>query len=572
MSNVNGSPGIRALWLLPLLAALLFLVACGDDATSTPLPTATPTAVSPTATPTPTPAPTATPTPSFATSGVDQLVIAMAPLLHDSLLPWRGVVATPAMWGMMEFLLAKNLETGAYEARLATAWDLSGDGLAWTLNLRENVPFHFDWGEFTAADVVHTLDMLTSDQSITANSSTWRNALESKEIVDDHNLVLHLTRPGPDLIFQMAVAGSNVNHSKAQWDSEGDDGLLDGPAGTGPWQYLDWAAGDFSLLERVEDHWRKTPEFKELRIQVATEDATRLAMLLGGEAHITDLPTDIQEEALSRGFQRITSTFPSGTPWYFFFGGQYYVTPESLDPDEPLTNIKVREAINRAIDREEIIETIFQGRAELSTHVSFHPSLQGWDSSWTDRWPDLYGFDPDKARELLTEAGYPDGFDLELYDIPWGGAPEIHQVVEALALYLQDVGINATIQSVGFEVTQDDLTNKNLHDHLLPQAPYSQYPSAQHARFLNFSEGGFVGFEDEFLDGKFNELDVTHDLNVRDRIVREIGEHVFVNYGEISLFHTFFEAIVDPDVVGGYPVPGNVSAKYTHTEYITAAQ
>ena len=596
----NGFSVPKILVLIPLLAALIALVACGGDATSTPQPTATPTAaavpptptpttaaVEPTATtaapmatptrrpatPTPTPAPTPTPTPAFATSEIDQLVIATAPFLYDSLMPWAVASISPTIHMMMESLLSIDINTGVDTPRLATKWELSDDGLEWTLTLREGVPFHSDWGEFTANDVDHTLERLTSEESVNTNNRLFGQALEQVEVVDDYKIVLRLTKPGPDLNYDMSgKAGGFVISNQRQWREEGEEGFLAGPAGTGPWRYVDWSANGFTLVERVEDHYRITPEFRELRMNLAPEAATKLAMLLTGEAHIVDLPKDLQEEALSRGFSRITGTFPSGTPWYWIMGGLYFETPDALDTEEALTDIRVREAINRAIDRQEMIETIFHGRGEIATHVSFQSFLQGWDTAYPEEWESKYGFDPDRARELLSEAGYADGFKLKLYDIPWGGAPEIHQVVEAVALYLQDVGIDATIESVDFGVTQDKLRNKRLHGYILPQAPYGARPSAAHAFFLNYSGGGFVAYEDELLDERFETLEVTAPLDQRDNILRDISRQIFDNYGEIALFHTFFEAIIDPNVVADYPIPGNYSSPFTHTEHIVAAR
>jgi ABC-type transport system substrate-binding protein len=567
----------RFLIFVPLLLVLMIAVACGEDATATPRPTAT---AQPTATavpPTLTPMPTATLAPSFTTSSVDQLVLATSPWLHDSILPWKVCCMSANLWPVFEALITQDPETGFYVAGLATEWSIGADLRSWNFKLREGIPFHQEWGEVTAKDIRHAFEMTTLDESLASNAGLFRDMVgdaENVEIVDDYNVVFHLTKPGPDLEYDFSgKAGTLMLYSKDQWDAGGVDGLLrDMTAGTGSWRLADWESVNFTLLERVEDHWRKTPEFKEQKVLISQEQATKLAMLLTGEAHMSDLTKDLQEDALAAGMELVVGNFPSGHPYMFYMGGLYSQTPDKYDESNPLTNVKVREALNRAIDRQELIDTIFYGRASMATHHGYQPSYQGWDDSWTERFGGMYGFDPVRARELLTEAGYPDGFELEVYDYAWGGAPEINQLAEAVGQYLTNIGIDVKILSTEYQEARQNILGKTLGVRIGPWAPWSARPTAPITYMLHDSEGAFGIYEDEFIDGKFDELDASTDYDARSAILREVGERLFTQYAEIPLVYTFFEVVVDPNVIGNYPLSGNFTGSWTETEYITAAK
>ena len=160
------------------------------------------------------------------------------------------------------------------------------------------------------------------------------------------------------------------------------------------------------------DHWRVNPEFKHLKITTSPEDLTRLAMLLTGEANMVDVPKVLHQQAIDEGMEVFESPLPSVGLTILPFG-QYYVTQANWNPDtEPWTapgetGNKVREALNRAIDREQIINELFKGRGEPMYNTTFHQSLEGWNPRWEEEFDAKYGYDPERAKQLLDEAGFP---------------------------------------------------------------------------------------------------------------------------------------------------------------------
>ena len=158
--------------------------------------------------------------------------------------------------------------TGKEIPQLATKWEMSPDGMDWTFWLREGVQFHNGWGEFTARDVVHMVEMLTQDGAVGDDTFTYRSTVDNVEIIDDYQVVFHQTKPESFslMFFNSGKHGTSVVMSKAQWDAEGEAGYLDHMIGTGPYKYVDRKLGVSVLMERVEDHWRLAPEFEEIEL------------------------------------------------------------------------------------------------------------------------------------------------------------------------------------------------------------------------------------------------------------------------------------------------------------------
>ena len=441
----------KMLAFVPLILLLVIAVACGDEATPTSPPAATPTTAPATATPvppTPTPLPEATPTPTKAAAKVEPTAIPTptpvtafvptptpTPIITPTPRPAGiatstttrliTVISTPpydtyvsySLSGggdefqdkrpIYETLINTHHKTAQYYPELTTAWEVSPDAKTWTFDLRENVPWHFGFGDFTAEDVRHTWELYTKEDSITLYTGTFKAMLETSEnieVVNDHKVIWNLVRPEPDLVYHISTRENMfMMVNKAQWDEVGAEGWDKQPSGTGAYRFVERNLGENVLYERVENHWRKTPEFKELYYRFVHEQAVRLAMALTGEAHIVNLAPDLHEQAISRGWKLVQAFVPP-TAVTYNFGGLYFGTPELLDPDVKWMDKRVREAMNRAINREEIIDTIFFGRAELAMLQYWHPTQQGWNPQWEEDFEEYYGFDTEKAKALLTDA------------------------------------------------------------------------------------------------------------------------------------------------------------------------
>ena len=343
----------RLLSLVILLPVLALVVACVGTATDPAAPAATaapPTPGSPAApegtatTQVSAPAATATPQQVAAPAGpteakVDRLRIAFTIPPKETNLPWTGPRSLLTQLSpMVETLLDIDPDTGAYTPMLATRWEMAADGKNWTVDLREGVIFHFDFGAFDAKDVAHTRDARGPQEgNLNTFRDVWANKVEMVEVVDDHRVVFRLSKPDPNLNFFLSLSGDLGMLSQNQWDQEGQEGMEERLVGTGPYQYLEREVGQSISYERVPyEHWRiPQPDFREMEQVWAPESATRLAMLLTGEAHMAALPRDVLAQAVSEGMAISQSGLGAIMTW-IVMGGQYYTTDdEAYDPTVP---------------------------------------------------------------------------------------------------------------------------------------------------------------------------------------------------------------------------------------------
>ncbi|MBI3329365.1 MAG: hypothetical protein HYZ81_22010 [Nitrospinae bacterium] len=270
-------------------------------------------------------APAAAPAP---TPTVERLKFATTAPWIEVVLSWKGgsFATNLIVRNFAEPLVETDHRTGALIPGLATAWEMTTpDAKTWTFKLRKGVPFHFGWGDFTAKDVVHTISQIVSE-GLATDSGVFRTLFgkteeevrKSVQTRDDYTVVFKLLRPETNLDFVLsAQAGNLLIHSKAQWDKEGLAGTQKRPAGTGPWQFVEQQLGQWLLFRRVENHWRKTPEFKEFQILFGPEEATRLAMLLAGEVHVTEVSRDLHKDTIAKGMKVLNSQLLALRPLFF---------------------------------------------------------------------------------------------------------------------------------------------------------------------------------------------------------------------------------------------------------------
>src|SRR5262249_55990852 len=145
---------------------------------------------------------------------------------------------------------------------------------------------HFGWGEFTAKDVVHTLQRHVRADSMSVQVGLMRELLEHVEVVNDYQIIFRLPQPRTDLHIQLSTRWYNAIVCKAYFDAQGQEGLNRKMVGTGPYQFKERVLGQSLLLERVPyQHWRVTPDFQELQLLLVPEPTTRLGMVFRGEGH-----------------------------------------------------------------------------------------------------------------------------------------------------------------------------------------------------------------------------------------------------------------------------------------------
>lgn len=306
---------------------------------------------------------------------------------------------------------------------LAESWEISEDGTEYTFKLRQGVKFH-NGEDFDAQDVLTSWEAGIDEINAYAYDVARTTSVE---IIDDYTV--KLTSEEPDPLFLRFVAGSWGIIPTDYYNEVGLEGIEAHPVSTGPFKFVEWVKGDRITLEAFEDYWNEgLPKIAKLTFRPIPEEATRIAAVQTGEIHIANrLPADEAQRLL--GAPGITIVrYPVDRVFYVAFNNL------TSGIGTPLEDPLVRQAMNYAVDREAIIDALFNGYADLSTGF-MTPGNLGYNDSLAP-----YPYDPDKAKELLAEAGYADGFEIG-FACPTGAYTNFEQVCEAIGGYLNEVGI-----------------------------------------------------------------------------------------------------------------------------------
>jgi peptide/nickel transport system substrate-binding protein len=361
----------------------------------------------------------------------------------------------------------------------------------------------------------------------------------------------------------------NVILCKAYFDAEGQEGLNRKMVGTGPYQFKERVLGQHLLLERVPyQHWRVTPDFQELQLLLVPEPTTRLAMLLRGEAHLAIVPFETQPQATAKGLKVLKATVPT-MPVYAMFGGNYLPGKPHYDPTIPWTKRQVREALNRAVDRGAIQQSILGGRGDPMAVTFWDTTLPGWNPQWLQTYEAHYGYDPKRAKALLAAAGYPKGFKATYILTPRPELPELMQVGEVIANYWREIGVDVKLEEREFVWWRERLLKEQLHGLAWTDATV-RFEDRDIVRIMYYSKGPAHFFESTFVDQKYDQFIATADPQEQDQILREAGNYLFAEYASLPLFWLYTEFVVNPQVVADYTTSGMLPPR--HLEYIKAAR
>ena len=541
-------------------------------ATAAPAAPAAATAVPAAPTATPQPVVQATEAPTDAVPVAGRLQIAFRVPVDQVVVPYKAFITSPLMRPMYDQLIWNDRFTNAQAPMLATEWSMSPDAKNWTFKLREGVPFHdapgYEGGEFTAKDVVRSYDLMFAPGFRASNIPAWKERVggsENIEIIDDYEVTFNLIEAWPTLNFGADEEHQNTMgiYSADYWDESGQEVYEGHPVGTGPWKFVEIRTNEYILWERFkepgDDHWWKIPEFSEMQVFFVPEHATRLAMLTAGEASMAELPTLLIDEAERQGFDINRSTLP-GTYVFGVFSGQNHSEslldghrrPHELDeyywPDDPLVQQKVREALNLAIDRQLLKDTFFQERVTNDAVHAMHPFREPWNADWTP-----YEYDPVRAKELLTEAGFPDGFEITvLTSDQFAGWPELGEVAEAIVAMWDDIGINITIESresneVYLRARKYNITRNEIAIQMFPVLDLELLWNSA------VQGPGSAIFYDQTLADSFNDdYQPELDYGERRRLELNYGQSMYDQFATIPLFARFDESAIDPGVVDEY--------------------
>ncbi len=475
-----------------------------------------------------------------------------------------------------ESLLDLDASTGKFIPDLATGWKVEENSTAIRLTLRKGVPFHFNYGEFTAKDVQYTYDSLVSKDDSHRQVGTWRAIVKQLEVVNDYEVVLRIN---PNINFMRMISNGQAElaiRSKAAADKEGDPvDLRKGLPGTGPYQFKERVQGAYFRMDRVPyQHWRSQPDFPEFEFRWINEPSTRLAALLANEVHVTDIPQELQPSAEKSGMQVIAGRVKGPR-----VVGQFYccwLDPQTgklpMYPESPLASIKVRQALNKAIDRDELAKA-FVPKSQPLYIDHFDASWPAWTESWKGRFNDMYGFDLNKARALLAEAGYTATNPMKLNVLAQRLTyiPNGPDVAEAMATQWRKAGIDVTLMSLD-DAQEAQLSRAYKFDNHIRLQSYS-FDSGRAIQVFNTPTtppGG--GYFDQEILAAWKKLSVELAPEKQEPLLKEIGERGYTQFWDIPLWWVPLELTVNPTIVAGYQFPGVLNGGWSHFENIKAVR
>lgn len=326
---------------------------------------------------------------------------------------------------------------------LAESWDISDDGLEYTFHLRQGVKFH-NGNDFTAEDVAYTFHrMLTveggvntefidqikgADELLAGETDT----LEGVEVVDDYTIKVTLKEPFAGFLASISSPGVSIYDSEAT-EAAGDQFGMD-PAvtvGTGPFEFSSWSFNNQLVLTRNEDYWKGASGLPGVVIKIIPDTETQSMMFESSELDILDL------DYAADSVDRFTETYPDQIVQGPRVGIVYFTMNFNK---EPFQDVRVRKAVQMSIDRQAILDALYGGRGQVEQGIFPH-GLIGFNPDQEE-----IKYDPEAAKALLAEAGYADGFDMEIA-ADSSASDTMTMALEIVSDQLAEVGIRAEIKN-----------------------------------------------------------------------------------------------------------------------------
>lgn len=339
--------------------------------------------------------------------------------------------------------LVDNDPDGKLIPMLATSWRLI-DNFTWEFKLRPNVRFH-NGEPFNAEAAKFSVERAqTHPRSL---QKAYVSLIKEARAVDDVTLRLITSAPAPDLLSNLA---NNIYMVPPRYAREaGDEGLARKPVGTGPYRFVEWIRDDRIVLEANPNYWGPKPQATRVTIKPIPEGATRVAALLAGEVDVVEgIPVpDIPRVAKTRGFKVLRKQGPRliflAMDTFRDRGGRHPQGSPGINDGaaNPFKDVRVRQALYYAINTKEIVEQVLGGAAAPAEQM-LPPFMLGYNPKV--RRP---SYDPSKAKRLLAEAGYPNGFTVRL-DVPTDRYVNDREVGLALVGMLSRVGITVTLNGM----------------------------------------------------------------------------------------------------------------------------
>jgi peptide/nickel transport system substrate-binding protein len=407
---------------------------------------------------------------------------------------------------------------GAVQPGLATSWDISDDGLTYTFHLKPGVKFS-DGSDLTAEDVKWTLDRNRAPESVSAQKQLFA-AIASVDVVDPQTVKVTLSQPQGDFVYNMAWGDAVIVSPETAADN------ANNPIGTGPYKLGEWVKADHITLVRNENYTGTPPALDTVTFKFITDGTAATSALLAGDLDVFSAfpaPELLEQFKANPEFQVVVGSTQ----------GETIVGINNARP--PLDNVKVRQALAHAIDRQSIIDGAQFG---YGTPIgSFYPP---GDPAYVDL-TGLSSFDPEKSKALLAEAGVTD-LNLTFKVPPAAYARAASPIIQQ---QLAAVGVDVEVVNVEWA---DWIANvfQGAYDYDLTMVSHVEAND-----FAAFGKPGYyINYQADALNALVSELNAATDPAEQIRLKQAIQEQLANDYAAIYLYELPNITVADKDVQG----------------------
>lgn len=323
--------------------------------------------------------------------------------------------------------LVKYDDAGEIVMDLAESYELLEDQVTWEFKIREDAVFH-DGTPVTAEDVAWSLTRVMTDES----SSDYMNFSPLAEAVAVDDYTVHVVSKDPyPIMLQLLCKGGAAVLPKAYFEENGEEAWLANPIGSGPYQLTEYVKDDHVTLVPFADYYgEQNPDWEEVIFRVVPESSTRVGELIAGNVDAVNMVIPTEWERVNGNEGTAVVNGPSTRVYQL-----------ALKTDKgPTADLRVRQAIDLAIDDQTIVDTILQG-AGTPMLTRIPSGVNGCNEDLVGK----YNYDPERAKELLAEAGYPDGFSMKI-EAPTGRYTMDAEISQAIVAMLSQVGITVDLQ------------------------------------------------------------------------------------------------------------------------------
>jgi ABC-type transport system substrate-binding protein len=464
--------------------------------------------------------------------------------------------------------------------RLALSWELSPDQKYMDFKLREDVKFHKDYGEMTAEDVAFSYNdanAFTTPESIHGQAGDFAPLIANVEALDPYNVRFHFTlfHQAMPMRYMGPFYQSAAIVPKSAFDRHGVEGMRDIFIGTGPFIFDEWKKSESLTAHSVTEHYRKVPAIKDVRILDIPEAAARVAMLETGDAQIGgELPFKDIVRLQRKGFE-LQRENGLAHERGLFFSGNYWETEHPISgkaltrPREPKPWIgfvddaesmekarKVRWAMSMAIDREGLNDSLVEGLGEVCYLNQISINQPGWQDKWE------IPYDPEGAKQMLADAGYPDGFEAQLWVGPGGFTAELGDAVAGL--WLKNLNIDTTVDRITytkFRPTLVQRTNTQIYSSAGDEGKTGfpvHWPKGFQGSAL--TDGGWgPGFEDPFYTTHLFKMNDENDAEKRLAMAEEYFDHVYEQMVQPCFIEVPFHPMYNPELIAEWSLYPNMN-------------